>query len=539
MSFVWKRQEELIWDWDLNPREKDESHVRAIASHMNEHGYDPKYPIIVYKFEGAEEIYYAATGHHRLEASLLKDDEFPNLPLSEVFVEIIEGTHSEYVRRMLTDNFQHVPGFNRGIGKIPSATELHKMRKGVMFFPDIFEKGDRLLAKTFGCDRSKVSHYRDMIIKEVQLADYQPPDHVTKTDIVQIKVIIESDLYIGKDGKKYPRTSQAKPQEEKQSTPTAAPKRFYAQIIHDNKDDAPYSHTNGLYFPSKEDREEFGKEFAAYHDSHDHDGEAPEFRIVKSTELSVGYREQAKKMIIDDDEGWRTDYDGWFRPELSSKIRYFKPTCIIQESPAPEESQDKELDADLKEKLTDIFTLHGSIPIYNPLTQKSYSEELAEDSDLSAAEVYLQINQFKTYIHELEKEIKKSLKKDPSWEYDSLACAMNLMQKDAGIVKTIMANIASRQEFDKQNSPPQPEPIEETPAYIDTMEVAVPKASETNIQKIHSMTIYVENSDPSQSYPEAVHFYDEKSRYVENHPISDIPSDVLAELERVVNKKLQ
>ena len=53
MSFVWKRQEELIWDWDLNPREKDESHVRAIASHMNEHGYDPKYPIIVYKFEGS------------------------------------------------------------------------------------------------------------------------------------------------------------------------------------------------------------------------------------------------------------------------------------------------------------------------------------------------------------------------------------------------------------------------------------------------------------------------------------------------------
>ena len=470
---------------------------------------------------------------------MLKDDEFPNLPLSEVFVEIIEGTHSEYVRRMLTDNFQHVPGFNRGIGKIPSATELHKMRKGVMFFPDIFEKGDRLLVKTFGCDRSKVSHYRDMIIKEVQLADYQPPDHVTKTDIVQIKVIIESDLYIGKDGKKYPRTSQAKPQEEKQSTPTAAPKRFYAQIIHDNKDDAPYSHTNGLYFPSKEDREEFGKEFAAYHDSHDHDGETPEFRIVKSTELSVGYREQAKKMIIDDDEGWRTDYDGWFRPELSSKIRYFKPTCIIQESPAPEESQDKELDADLKEKLTDIFTLHGSIPIYNPLTQKSYSDELAEDSDLSAADVYLQIGKFKSHIHDLEKDVRKSLKKDPSWEYDSLACAMNLMQKDAGIVKTIMANIESHQQFlDKQNNPPQPEPIEETPAYIDVMEV-VPKASETNILKIRGMTIYIDNPDSSKSFGTAVHFSEKKSEDIKDHLISDIPSDVLAELERVVNKKLQ
>ena len=82
MPFQWISQEQLIWDWDLNPREKDESHVRVIASHMNENGYDPKRPIIVYEFEGAEkvdEFYRAATGHHRLEATLLRDVEFPNL----------------------------------------------------------------------------------------------------------------------------------------------------------------------------------------------------------------------------------------------------------------------------------------------------------------------------------------------------------------------------------------------------------------------------------------------------------------------------
>ena len=108
-----------------------------------------------------------------------------------------------------------------------------------------------------------------------------------------------------------------------------SPKRFYAQIIHANEVDAPYSHTNELYFPSKGDREKFGKEFVAYHDSHDHDGQAPEFRVVKSADLSRGHREQAKKMIREEEEGWRTDYDGWFRPELKSKISYFKPTCII------------------------------------------------------------------------------------------------------------------------------------------------------------------------------------------------------------------
>ena len=147
------------------------------------------------------------------------------------------------------------------------------------------------------------------------------------------------------------------------------------------------------------------------------------------------------------ENGWSTDYDGWFGQELKSKIRYFKPTCIIPESPAPEKCEDKELDADLKKKLTDIFTLHGSIQIYNPSTQKSYSDELAEDSDLSAAEVYLQINQFKAYTHELEKDVRKRIKENPQKQAGSLAIDL---QEDVEVVKTVMANIASRQQFDKQ-----------------------------------------------------------------------------------------
>ena len=384
-----------------DPRERDDDHIRALAAHMNEKGYDAKFPIVVYCFENKDEVYHAATGHHRLAASLLKDDEFPNLPLPEVYCEIREGTHAEYARWMLIDNFQHTPGFNQTIGKTPTRKELQQMRFQLLYFPDIFAKGDRLLAKEWGCDHKTVGEVRNWFISKLTRGEIPQPDHITKTDIVQIKVIIESDLYIGKDGKKYPRTAQTQQEpkvvsllEEKSkeiwdlrisaqsqyktqteinekfsfedmaihyidnsprtgetfrqawlltnystyelclsafkiekltldelnaqveamkhfkmlfmshiwktqrwvkkllyntdSTPPAAPKHFYAQIIHANKDDAPYSHTNELYFPSKEDRVHFGKEFAAYHESHEHDGEAPEFKVVKVSELNSG-----------------------------------------------------------------------------------------------------------------------------------------------------------------------------------------------------------------------------------------------------------
>ena len=456
MSFVWKRQEELIWDWDLNPREKDESHVRALASHMNENGYDPKHPIIVYKFEGAEEIYYAATGHHRLEATLLRDVEFPNLPLSEVYVEIIEGTHSEYVRRMLIDNFQHTPGFNKNIGKIPTRKELQQMRFQLLFFPDVFEKGDRLLATGWGCDHKTVSEVRNWFISKLTRGETPQPDYVPDSDIEKIKEIIASDLYLGKDGKKYPRTT--KPVEPKLfGAPDPMEKYLELQKTLDRVIDSSLFGAINDNPVGKHNTARALKRAGCYAK-----GFQQAFLWDNRTDLSaehVSHLEKANGVlqeIVIDVEIFTLNHE-----QNREKCKVYLNELYTKIESASEESQDKELDADLKEKLTDIFTMHGNIPIYNPLTQIAYSEELAEDSDLSAAEVYLQIGKFKSYISGLEKDVRKSLKKDPSWEYDSLACAMNLMQKDAGIVKTIMANIESHQQFlDKQNNPPQPEPVE-------------------------------------------------------------------------------
>ena len=656
MSFRWLTQENIRVDWDMNPRERDEDYIRTIARHMNENGYDAKFPIVVYQFKDeieaeakalgipvnlyCTEVYHAATGHHRFGASLLQDDEFPNLPLPEVYCEIREGTRSEYVRWMLVDNFQHTPGFNRNIGKTPTRKELQQMRFQLLFFPDVFGKGDRLLADKWGCDHKTVGEVRNWFISKLSRGETPQPAHVSDSDIEEIKEIIESDLYLGKDGKKYPRTAQAKPEpevisllEEKSkkiwdlrisaqsryeaqaeinekfsfedmakyyidnspaigetfrqawlltnyssyelclsvfrnekitldelnaqveamkhfdmlfmshiwktqswvkkllhnarisddTDSTSIPKRFYTQIIHANEDDAPYSHTNELHFPSKEDREQFGKEFVAYHDSHNHDGKAPEIRIVKSADLSAGAREQAKKMIRNDEEGWGTDYDGWFRQELKSKISYFKPTCIIPVG----ELEKALLDADLKKKLTDIFTLHGSIPVYNPSTQKSYSEELAQDSSLSAANVYFQINQFKEHIHELEKGIKKSLKQDPRWKPDSLACAM---MEDVEVVKTIMSNIESRQQFDKQQQGkeetpalsivPEPEPAEtETPVQFEIKEMEITLKVQKLNGKIYDY-IFVNDNDKGIK-------------------ISDLPGPLLEELIKFVKSYLE
>ena len=109
---------------------------------------------------------------------------------------------------MLIDNFQHTPGFNKNIGKIPTRKELQQMRFQLLFFPDVFEKGDRLLATGWGCDHKTVSEVRNWFISKLTRGETPQPDHVSDSDIEKIKAIIESDLYTGIDGKKYPRTTK-------------------------------------------------------------------------------------------------------------------------------------------------------------------------------------------------------------------------------------------------------------------------------------------------------------------------------------------
>ena len=432
MPFQWISQEKLIWDWDLNPREKDESHVRVIASHMNENGYDPKRPIIVYEFEGADkvdEFYRAATGHHRLEATLIRDVEFPNLPLAEVFVEIIKGTHAEYVRRMLIDNFQHLPGFNKGIGKMPDRLEIKAMRSRLLFFPDVFLQGDRLLAKNWGCDRDTVSKLREGFISEVN----NPNDFVdessfhAKGDFEKIQKIIEDDLYTGIDGKKYPRT-------------TKPAKRF----------GAPDPMEKYIRLQETLDRVIGSSLFGAINDN-----SVGKHNIARMLKRAGCYAKGFKQAFLWDN---RTDLSAEHVSHLE------KANGILQE-----------IIIDV-----DIFTLNH--------------EQNREKC--------------KIYLNEL------------------------------------YTKLTENKESDTDEVEAQPEPVEEAPTEESdeskpVEETLVPKASETKVLKIQGMTIYIDNPDSSKSFPTGVHFSEKKSEDFKDHLISDIPPDVLAELERVANEKLQ
>ena len=213
MKHDWIHQYYIETRWDCNPRERDEDHIRAIAAHMNRDGYDKAQPVVIFDITDRSKItnnlpYMAATGHHRIAASLLEDDEFPNLPLDKVYCEIRKGTYKECYQYMLIDNFLHTPEFNKSVGKMPTRKELWNMRSQLLLFPDIFAKGDRLLAKEWGCHRDTVSKLRDEVIEKIQVDEIRPPAQVFGSfdEMKKLKELIETNLYLGLDGKKYPRT---------------------------------------------------------------------------------------------------------------------------------------------------------------------------------------------------------------------------------------------------------------------------------------------------------------------------------------------
>ena len=224
-NLKWIDPSRIQKNWELNPRERDAAHIQNLAKHMNSGGYDKDFPIIVYNLEDSTwELPFAATGFHRLEAAMLKSDEFPHLPLKRVYAEVRDGTIDDLVKTMMLDNFRWDPGVNRRLGKMPTRNEVRAMRHRLLFIPSEFEKGDRMLASEWGCDHKTIGGLRDKLIEEVQGGDFSPPQFVNDTDISDILKIHESDMYLALDGNKHPRRkrngSDPSPQEELPGVPT-------------------------------------------------------------------------------------------------------------------------------------------------------------------------------------------------------------------------------------------------------------------------------------------------------------------------------
>ena len=207
-TLKWLDPEAITTNWGLNPRERDENHILAIAHHMNDNGYDDNFPIIVYHLEGEPihpSLNFAATGYHRLAAAMLKHSDYPNLPLKEVYVELRTGTMDDVVITMMTDNWQWSPSVNQSMGKMPSSLELRAMRYRLMLFPDNFKKSDRNLAKEWGCDKRHIGAIRGEIINKLRTDVRISIPYFTEAYREEILRIAERGMYISSDGREHPR----------------------------------------------------------------------------------------------------------------------------------------------------------------------------------------------------------------------------------------------------------------------------------------------------------------------------------------------
>ena len=59
---------------------------------------------------------HLAADHHRLAAATQSDVLYPNLPLTEVWAELEDGTLDDVIRIMQEDNFRHDASVNASVG---------------------------------------------------------------------------------------------------------------------------------------------------------------------------------------------------------------------------------------------------------------------------------------------------------------------------------------------------------------------------------------------------------------------------------------
>ena len=208
--YQWIETASIKLNWELNPRHPDDAHAKTLARHINANGYDTDFPVIVYGLP-AKGTYFLATGYHRLTASQIKDDEFPNLPLEKIYCEVRKGTMDEVIHTMMTDNFQWSPEINSKLGKMPSRDEIHRMRYRLMLFPDTFRKGDRLLASEWSCSQTLIRAMREEVLRDLETDEKVSIPYFTDDAREEIHCIVARDMYLGIDGKERPRSANAIP----------------------------------------------------------------------------------------------------------------------------------------------------------------------------------------------------------------------------------------------------------------------------------------------------------------------------------------
>ena len=98
----------------------------------------------------------------------------------------------------------------------------------------------------------------------------------------------------------------------------------YGRIYHGDH------HHNNIKFPSSVARDTFAKEFEEYHNSHEHDGEAPRFEFIKAVALKSYERgpKEANKLTLDGYDCHEIkEYHNRENPDTYT--HYWMPTCCV------------------------------------------------------------------------------------------------------------------------------------------------------------------------------------------------------------------
>ena len=161
VRFVTRSQ--LTLHWELN-RRKDEDHVFALQHHMQQHGYDEKYPI------GAiliGEDLHVFSGHHRVEAAFGKNLLFPNLPVKSIPCAVRPGNFDDLIYAMQADHDRNNPAVNSALGLPLNRKELREQRGIQLCFPVNFSDSNNVLAKRWGCSAEYVRAIREQKVERI------------------------------------------------------------------------------------------------------------------------------------------------------------------------------------------------------------------------------------------------------------------------------------------------------------------------------------------------------------------------------------
>ena len=180
---------EIVTYWDQNTRNKNQSFIDDLYLNMTHQGYDDKYPVKAYQFEG-DPKFHLADGHHRYEAAVLAN-------IGQIPAEVVSGTPEDHIESMCLDNMQF--DVSRGdIGQIFSTAEKRDAIKRLLLLPKWWRRSDRWIADDFSVVHRTINGYREQ--QGVQICT--PGElNLTQDHRVALETEILKRERVGKDGK--------------------------------------------------------------------------------------------------------------------------------------------------------------------------------------------------------------------------------------------------------------------------------------------------------------------------------------------------